>query len=197
VDLIVMVAVVFAVNLLPAFGPPTWLVLAYFRIEQGSPIVALVILGGLAASAGRLVLALATRRLGRRLPERRRAELEVLGQTLASHQAGFWASIAFFALSPLPSAQMFEAAGLTPTVRLLPVTTAFFLGRLVSYSIYVAAASAARAQIRSVFSQGLGSPFAIALQLVSLGLVVGMVFTPWSRVLARMRRPGRPGMTSG
>jgi hypothetical protein len=28
VDLLVMVAVVFAVNLLPAFGPPTWLILA-------------------------------------------------------------------------------------------------------------------------------------------------------------------------
>jgi hypothetical protein len=159
VDLVVMVAVVFAVNLLPAFGPPTWLVLAY-----------------------------STRRLGRRLPEGRRAELEVLGETLASHQAGLWASIAFFALSPLPSAQMFEAAGLTPTVRLLPVTAAFFLGRLVSYSIYVGAASAAQAQIRSLLSQGLGSPFAIALQVVSVGLVVGMIFTPWSRVLARFRR---------
>jgi hypothetical protein len=27
---------IFAVNLLPAFGPPTWAVLVYFRIRSGS-----------------------------------------------------------------------------------------------------------------------------------------------------------------
>ena len=115
----------------------------------------------------------------------------MLGETLASHQAGLWASIGLFALSPLPSAQMFEAAG--DPHRPSPARDRGVLpGRLVSYSIYVGAASAAQAQIRSLFSQGLGSPFAIALQVVSVGLVVGMVFTPWSRVLARFRRRRAP-----
>lgn len=40
--------------------------------------------------------------------------------------------LALFALWPLPSVQLFEAAGLT-SVRLLPFTLVFFAGRLVSY----------------------------------------------------------------
>jgi hypothetical protein len=39
-----------------------------------------------------------------------------------------------FAAAPLPSAQLFEAAGLA-RVRLRHLVAAFFVGRLVSYSI--------------------------------------------------------------
>jgi uncharacterized membrane protein YdjX (TVP38/TMEM64 family) len=163
-------------------------VLAYFRVQYATPLLALVVLGALAASAGRLLLALASRRLGRRLPERRRADLEALGQSLASSHASFWASIAVFVVSPLPSAQMFEAAGLTPAVRLVPLTAGFFAGRLVSYTIYVGAASAAEGTVRSLLRKGVTSPASIALQAVCIGLLVAMIFTPWSRVLAWLRR---------
>ena len=33
--LLIAIGVVFGVNLLPAFGPPTWAVLAYFRFRYG------------------------------------------------------------------------------------------------------------------------------------------------------------------
>ncbi|MCW2691467.1 MAG: hypothetical protein JWM67_71, partial [Mycobacterium sp.] len=34
VGYLVLLAVVFGVNLLPAFGPPTWAVLVFFRLDQ-------------------------------------------------------------------------------------------------------------------------------------------------------------------
>lgn len=49
------------------------------------------------------------------------------------------AGLGLFALSPLPSAQLFVAAGLL-RVRLVPLTLAFFSGRLISYSLYVGGA---------------------------------------------------------
>jgi hypothetical protein len=35
VELVIVAAVVFGINLLPAFGPPTWAVLVYFRFRYG------------------------------------------------------------------------------------------------------------------------------------------------------------------
>ena len=48
---------VFAINLLPAFGPPTWAVLVFFQVSGDLPPVPLVLGGALAAASGRLGLA--------------------------------------------------------------------------------------------------------------------------------------------
>ena len=49
-----------------------------------------------------------------------------LRQAVERNRAGSIAGLALFALSPLPSAQLFIAAGVTG-VRLLPLTAAFFV----------------------------------------------------------------------
>src|SRR3954447_16997798 len=112
VDLIVVVAVVFGVNLMPAFGPPTWAVLVFFRFRYAEvPAPALVIAGAIAASAGRLLLALAFRAIGTKLPRKRQESLQALGHVLGDRRGGLLASFALFATAPIPSAEMFEAAG--------------------------------------------------------------------------------------
>jgi hypothetical protein len=65
-------------------------------------------------------------------------------------------------VSPVPSAQLFVAAGLL-TVPLLPLTVAFFCGRLVSRSLYVGAASAASESLGTIVRDSLTSPIGIAL----------------------------------
>jgi hypothetical protein len=195
--LVVAVLVVFGVNLMPAFGPPTWVVLVFFKFrhpELAAP--ALVVGGAGAAASGRLVLALAFRAFGARLPRKRQESLRILGHALGESRAGLLASFALFAAAPLPSAQMFEAAGLA-RIRLRPLLAAFLLGRLVSYSIYVGAASAAHHSLRRVFDKGLFSPQAIATQVVAVGLVIAMVVVDWPSVIDKVRawwaaRRGRP-----
>ena len=51
-----VMSVVFAVNLLPAFGPPTWAVLIFLKLNLGVAAVPLVVCGALAAAAGRRAL---------------------------------------------------------------------------------------------------------------------------------------------
>jgi uncharacterized membrane protein YdjX (TVP38/TMEM64 family) len=99
------------------------------------------------------------------------------------------AGLGLFALSPVPSAQLFVAAGLL-TVPLLPLTAAFFVGRLVSYTIYVTAASAARGSLGDVLGDALGSPLGIALQVALLAGLVLLLRFDWAGLLAR-RRPRR------
>jgi uncharacterized membrane protein YdjX (TVP38/TMEM64 family) len=195
--LLLAVAVVFGVNLMPAFGPPTWAVLVFFRFRYPEvPAAGLIVGGALAASAGRALLALAFRAFGTKLPQKRQDSLQILGHALGEHRAGLLASFALFATAPLPSAQMFEAAGLA-RVRLRPLLGAFFLGRLVSYSLYVGAASAAHDSLSHLFDKGLFSPEAIITQLIGVALLIAIVFVNWPSVIDKARgwwaaRRGRP-----
>ncbi len=186
---LLMLVVVFGVNLLPAFGPPTWTVLIVFLLKYDLPAPVLVVGGAAAAACGRFVLASAFRRLGGHLPEHKRTDLEAVGATLTQRRAGRWGVLGLFLLSPLPSTQLFEAAGLTPQVRLVPVTLAFFCGRLVTYSLYVGGARLAERTLRNVIDDGITSPWAIVLQVVLLGLLAAFVLTPWARILGYSRGP--------
>ena len=192
-DWLLALATIFGINLLPAFGPPTWAVLVFFRLNSELPAVPLVLLGALAAASGRLVLAATTRRFRSRFSAERRENLEAAEEVLVGSRGKALAGLGLFALSPVPSAQLFVAAGLL-TVPLVPLTAAFFVGRLVSYSIYVAAASAAKDSLGSVLGDAFGSPLGIALQLAMLaGLVLLLRFdwAGWLRRRSARRAPSR------
>jgi hypothetical protein len=197
VHLLIAIGVVFGVNLLPAFGPPTWAVLVYFRFHYHEiPFPVLILGGALGAAAGRALLAVAFRAVGRWLPAKRRESLEVLGRALGQSKGGLFSSFVFFAVAPVPSAQMFEAVGLA-RVRLAPVVGAFFVGRLVSYSAYVGAAGAAHDTVKKLFHNGLTSPQAIATTLVSVAVLVAIVLIDWPAVIDKVRdwwaaRHGKP-----
>jgi uncharacterized membrane protein YdjX (TVP38/TMEM64 family) len=181
------VGVVFAVNLMPAFGPPTWLLIVFFSVKYNLSIVPLVLLGATAATCGRYLLALGSRRWRGHMSASRLDDLEALRSQLEASKTASYGGLALFLLSPLPSAQLFEAAGVTG-VPLRPLAAAFFCGRIISYSIYATAASLAAKNFQQVLRNGLTSPWSIALQLLLLAGVVGLAFIPWRRVLARFTK---------
>lgn len=171
----VAIGVVFAVNLLPAFGPPTWAILVFFSLDFDLPAVPLVLGGALAAASGRFLLATATRRLRPRLSAERLSHIDRAEDAVGANRLRAAAGLGLFAISPLPSGQLFVAAGLM-TVPLLPLTVAFFAGRLVSYSIYVAVATVAERNLGSLALDALTSPLGMAIQiamLVGLALLAG------------------------
>lgn len=174
-ELLIALGVVFAVNLLPAFGPPTWAVLVFFSLQFDLPAVPLVLGGALAAAGGRYLLASGARRLRPRLSEARLRRLDRAQAALGADRGRTAAGLGLFALSPVPSGQLFVAAGLM-TVPLLPLTAAFFAGRLVSYSIYVSAANLAADNLGDIVLDALTSPLGMALQLAmlaALGFLLG------------------------
>jgi hypothetical protein len=87
----------------------------------------------------------------------------------------------------VPSAQLFVAADLTGA-RIGRLVLAFFSGGLVSYSLYVGAADAARATLGDSLLDGLRSPAAVAAQGAMLALLAGLLTVDWHRILGR-RRP--------
>jgi len=178
--LLVAAATVFGINLLPALGPPTWAVLVLFKLNWDLPPVALVLVGAVAAGAGRLCLAYATRALKRHLPRRRVENLRAAGDRLRRHRSRSILGLALFAVSPLPSAQLFEAAALVDAP-LLPLTASFFVGRIVSYSLYLGAASAAERSFGDVFRRSLTSPVGIAVQAAMIVAMLLLARIDWSK----------------
>jgi membrane protein YqaA with SNARE-associated domain len=183
-DWLVALGCIFGVNLLPAFGPPTWALLVFFRLNSDLAAVPLVLLGALAAASGRLVLATTARHFRSHFSAERRANLEAAEDVLVGSRGKAIAGLGLFALSPVPSAQLFVAAGLLE-VPLVPLTAAFFVGRLVSYSIYVGAASAAKDSLGDVMSDVIGSPLGIALQVALLGGLVLLLRIDWVAIARR------------
>src|SRR5690606_3862334 len=56
-EYLLLFAIVLGVNLLPAFGPPTWSIIVLFGLNSDLPAPAIVIVGALAAALGRFSLA--------------------------------------------------------------------------------------------------------------------------------------------
>lgn len=181
-----VVLVVFFINILPAFAPPTWVVLVLFKLNGHLNPAALVVLGAVTAASGRLCLASATGRLRGRLSPKRRESLEALKVYLTGHRGRSALALALFMVSPLPSAQLFEAAGLI-AAPLLPVTAVFFAGRLVSYSLYIGAATVAERSLGSALVSALTSPIGITVQVLLVLAVVLLARIDWTRIIEHGR----------
>jgi len=174
---------VFAVNLLPAFGPPTWAVLVLLSLHTDLATPVLVVVGAVAAACGRLLLARGTALFHEHLSARTQSNLRAAAELLTERRTRSVAALALFALSPVPSAQLFEAAGLMK-VRLVPLTAAFFAGRLVSYSLYVGGASAlSQTGTGQVLLSSLTSPWALLFELAMLGALVLLARIDWARLI--------------
>ena len=182
---LILFAIVLGINLMPAFGPPTWSVIVLYGLQTDAPVLPTVLVAAAAAALGRYLLAHGFRLLGHKLPAKTRDNLAAAREALERRRRNLILALGLFALSPVPSAQLFEAAGLAQ-VRLLGFTLAFFAGRVVSYSIYAWGAQEIRhSSLGELFERTLTSPAGIALQLVMIALLVAFAQIDWRRVLRR------------
>jgi len=167
------VGVITFANLLPAFAPPTWSILVYFTLRYHMNPVALVLLGVLSATLGRAILANVFRAIRGWLPKGYVANMERIGLQIEKNPRRAFGLLALFFLSPISSAQLFEAAGIIKRITLGPLLIAFAAGRLISYSIYVSGASVLKeTSLGQIITKEFTSPLAIAIQvLLILGLV--------------------------
>ena len=74
------------VNMLPAFGPPTWSIIVLYGLNTHLPVLSLVIVGALASASGRLLLAHGFRLLGTYVPVKTKNNLEAAHALLLSRK---------------------------------------------------------------------------------------------------------------
>ena len=182
-EYLILFGIVFGINLLPAFAPPTWSIIVLYGLNSDLPLPAIVGIGALAAATGRYSLARGFRVFGHRLSGKTRRNLAAVRAAFERNKLGGLIALAAFAFSPLSSAQLFAAAGLA-AVPLLAFTAAFFAGRLVSYSVYAASAKALQhSSLGDSFGEVFSSPLGIAIQVLLLAALVAFTQINWERIL--------------
>ena len=185
IDIAALAGLVLLFNLMPAFAPPTWAVLVLFSLNTDLHSIVIVAVGAFFAGTGRYLLARATGLFRNRISKKSLANLGAAQTLLTENTSRKLFTIGMFVLSPLPSAQLFEAAGLMG-VRLLPLTIAFFSGRIVTYNFYVFGASELKAHgIGELVSKEFTSIWAILFQLVMISSVVLLTRIDWKRFLPK------------
>ena len=187
-DYLLLFVIVLGVNLMPAFGPPTWTILVLYSLNTQMPTTAVVLTGATAAALGRYLLASAFGLIRNKFSTRSRDNLDAAKKLIEQSKGKTVLALGMFVISPLPSAQLFEAAGLM-RVRLLPFTIAFFAGRLVSYFIYTSTAARIReSNLGDAFRRAISEPVGIAVQLVVIAMLVALTRMDWGRWLSGQRQ---------
>jgi membrane protein YqaA with SNARE-associated domain len=174
----------FLLNIVPFFMPPTWSLLAFFRVRFDLPTWLLASGGAVCATAGRCVPALLTRRSGARfLPAKEQENVRQLGTFLGGRRWSY-AGILLYAFGPIPSPHLFIAAGLVG-LDLRLGAAAFCTGRFVGYTTLVAGTGAAADHLGPLFIRQFEGAFALVGPLTAALMVLALVKIDWRSVLQR------------
>jgi hypothetical protein len=182
-------ALVFVINLVPAFMPSTWMVLAFFYIKFDLPLVVLTVSGALVSGLGRLALARGSSAFRRRFMRGREPDLDELGGFLDEHRRVVAPAVFLYALSPLPTNNLFIAAGMAG-VNIAWVLAGFWSARIIADTFWVWTTHAAFDNLGDLLERGVNGPAAIALQLASVISIALLYMLPWARWLRRIARGG-------
>jgi membrane protein YqaA with SNARE-associated domain len=176
-------ALIFLINSLPAFAPPTWMVLSVIALSRpdANPWLTAFVAAA-AATAGRLVLAKLAFILVRQrwFSSRTKENIDLVKVRLERHRTKIFGAILAYTCSPLPSNSLFIAYGLT-SLPLAPVAAASLIGRFLIYSFWVVMAT----EVAHVTDLDDGSVFAylggyfVVTQIFMLALVVLFTKLDW------------------
>ncbi len=139
----VLFIVVFVLNLLPAFAPPTWTTMSFIGLAiPNIDALLLALVAATAATSGRIVLAKFSRTVVRQklLTEQARRNVDAIKSGIENRRAMTVGTFLGYSLSPLPSNYLFIAYGLT-SLPIMLLALPFFVGRFVSYAFWATTAS--------------------------------------------------------
>ena len=181
-DFLIIFGIIFLLNVIPAFAPPTWTALSYIAIRYNHNILLLALVGAIAATLGRLVLAKLSDVIVRQkfLSDSTKRNVEEIKVQLENNQKLTFGIFLFYAFSPLPSNHLFIAYGLTG-LNLNLIAIPFFMGRIVSYTFWAYSANSV-ARLLAAEKIGTGSFFSvyfILTQLFTLFLVYVFTMIDW------------------
>ncbi|MBI5288521.1 MAG: hypothetical protein HY873_06070, partial [Chloroflexi bacterium] len=110
--------------------------------------------------------------------------LDELGAFLDEHRQVVGPAVFLYALSPLPTNNLFIAAGMVG-VNLGWVLAGFWAGRILADTFWVWTTERVFSSLGDVFEGAVGTRWAIGLQLLSVVSVLLLYLLPWARWIRR------------
>lgn len=175
---VVLFLVVFVLNVLPAFAPPTWTTMSFVGLAiPNNNFILLSVVAAIAATSGRIVLAKLSRKFVRRrlLSEEARRNVDAIRLGIESRPALTFSTFLGYALSPLPSNYLFIAYGLT-SLPIAFLSLPFFIGRLASYAFWIRTASTVGDWLDVDVDWFKSAPYFVAYYLISQLLLFPVLY---------------------
>jgi len=168
-------------NAIPFFMPATWAVLSFIAATHSVNLFLLAIIAAIAASIGRILLALFSRDIirSRFLSDKSRQNIDSLKNIIGKHEGTAVGLFLLYAFGPLPTNYLFIAYGLT-TMQLRYLVLPFFIGRLASYTFWIYVGTELG---DIVLHNSLFSGYFIATQIVTILLVYGFTKVDWKKLV--------------
>lgn len=181
-----LASIVLGLNVIPAFMPPTWIVLAFFVAKYDLQLLPVVLIGATCATLGRVVLANLSKNFFRRLlPKNSQANYASIGAYLNNHQHITIPLVLTYAFLPIPSNHIFIAAGLAK-VRIKLLAGSFFAGRLISYTFWVSVTQRLSDNLVDLFSRHYARTGSVIAEIAGLGLLLLLGTIGWKKILKRI-----------
>jgi hypothetical protein len=174
---VLLFIVIFALNLLPAFAPPTWMAMSFIGLTISSVnFVSLAVVAATAATFGRITLAKLSRVIVRQrlLSEQTRCNVDAVRQGIEARPVMTFGTFLAYSFSPLPSNYLFIAYGLT-SLPIAFLALPFFIGRLVSYAFWIKTASAIGYRLKLDWFES--APYFVAYFVVSQLLLIPIIYS--------------------
>lgn len=181
-----LATVILGINVIPAFMPPTWMILAFFVRNYELQIIPVVLIGAICATLGRILLAEISGRYFRKLLSKDSQEnYASIGDYLNCHQHITIPLVIAYAFLPIPSNHVFIAAGLAQ-VNIRILAGSFFVGRLISYTFWVSATQRISDSLVDIFSRHFSKTDAILVQIFGLVLIYLVGKIAWKNILKKI-----------
>ena len=181
--LIALSVLIYVINVVPVFMPPTWTVLAFYYINFHPPLLPAVFLGATSATLGRITLYYISKNYFRRFfSEKYLTNYDSLGNFLDKKQKisiSLFLTLAFF---PISSNYVYIAAGLAK-VNIKILALSFFAGRLFSYFFWVSATHIVFVKIEDIFSSRISNAGFLVLELAGFLIVILIGRINWGKML--------------
>jgi membrane protein YqaA with SNARE-associated domain len=186
IEWLILTAGLVVVNTIPVFMPPTWAVLAWLHVQEGLPVWGLAAIGALTSTAGRGMLALASRQVGPRiLPRRWHENIQAVIDLLMSRRSLRFSSLAMFAWGPISSNYLFIGAGIAGIPLLFPLLI-YAVARFISYLVVVPLTQTTVESVTDLIDPGMDRGWLPALQLAGIVTILIVMRYDWSKVLGRL-----------
>ena len=188
---LILFLVVFLLNIIPAFAPPTWMVFSFLGFRFRSHMSwSFAIVGAVAAAMGRSLLGKLSHMIVRNhwLSEAARINVDAFKAELEKRPKLTFGLFLFYAFTPLPSNYLFIAYGLT-TMPLVRIAVTFLLGRFVSYTIWTMSGVAVsqKLELEATDTIRYVSVYLILTQLAFLAVVYAFTRIDWNLLLQKRR----------
>lgn len=181
--LIILSLIIYIINVIPLFMPPTWSILAFYYITFHPPLLETVILGAISATLGRVTLYYLSKNHFRKLFTKTMIKnYDALGKFFDKKQKISIPLFLTYAFFPISSNFVYIAAGLAK-INIKILATSFLVGRFLSYGFWITATHIATTRLEDIFSKRVSNVGLIIIELLGLFLIILIGRINWKKVL--------------